>query len=394
MPADVAATLGSPALARLIAEAYRTSPALLAGDERVRQARGLARSARAAGMPVVGAAGGAGRNHSALDFGTTFGGLDVAISPDFGGERSARRRAENARADAAVQDQEGLRRRAAAEIARSYVQRAALARRLALVDEGIVQARSVERIVAERVREGEASRVELAFQAIRTHRLSAERVRLAGALEQSRVALALLIGQEAPMFVAEPGDLAALTPRAVPLRAPVAIIDAQPQVSAAAARLRAAGGDVAVAKAAFVPRLALSAGAIAGAAVTGGLNLGASLLAPIFNRGELRGALETVSARQREAALLYRQAVLAALGDVEGALNAMAVAQARGTVLVKLQQEARIAGELSRRRYLEGEAGLQEVLDAQDLLIAARDGEALGQEEALDAAILLWLAAG
>jgi outer membrane protein TolC len=373
---------------------YRSSPDLLAAGERTEQALALARVARGAGAPVVGLSAGAGRNQSAFDFGTSFAGVDVSISPDLWGERRARTRAERARAAAAAQDGEALRRRAAAAIARTVVMRAALTQRIMLLDSSIRQARDVERVVRLRVREGEASRVELGLQAVRARRLEAERLRLTGALEQSRVALALLVGDEAPSFTDTPVPLSSLASGGVAVPAPAQLVSLRPEVRAAEARLVAAGGDLQAARAAFLPSPSLSAGAIAGAAVTGGLNLGASLLAPIFNRGALRGNLNYVSARQREAALLYRQAVLSALADVESAVGALATARERQGVLAQVLAQSQVTATLSRRRYLEGEAGLQEVLDAQDLRIAAEDASALAREEALGATISLWLAAG
>ena len=390
----LAASLGSPELDALIAQAMRTSPALLAAGERLEEARALARSARHAGMPVVGASAYTSGGRNAFDFGSSSASLEASFTPDLGGGRRAGRRAANARAQAAAGDRAAQERRATAEIARTFVQRAALARRLALVDRSIAQSAELERIVGLRAREGDASRVEVGLQAIRSRRLVAERLRLTGALDQSRAALALLVGAEAPGFAAIPADLAAITPPRLVAPAPARLAQSRPDLQAAEARLRAAGGDVGVARAAFFPSLTLSTGQAAQAVATGGTSLGASLLLPIFNRGAIRGDFDAASARQRAAVLDYRQAVLAALADVDAALGSARTSQAREAAIDDMAAQARLTAGLARRRYLEGEAGLQELLDAQDLLISSDDAGALAREERLAAAIALWLAAG
>jgi outer membrane protein TolC len=303
---SLAEALGSPALALLIQRAYDSSPDLGAAGERVTQALAIARSARAAGMPVVGASA-VSVYRGDFDFSNGFVGIDASFTPDLSGGRRARARAELARAGALAEDLEAQRLRTAADIARTFVQRATLARRIELIDTSIAQAATIERIVRLRVREGEASQVDLGLQSIRSRRLQAERLRLTNALEQSRVALALLVGEEAPAFAALPARLDAFNLAELSVPSPAELIANRPDVRASEARLRAAGGDVAVARAAFLPTISLSAGGAAQGAVLGGLSVGAGLLAPIFNRAELK-AISPPRARQRETVHLYRQA--------------------------------------------------------------------------------------
>ena len=131
-----------------------------------------------------------------------------------------------------------------------------------------------------------------------------------------------------------------------------------------------AEGDVARARAAFLPRLRLSASALGQAATLSGpigatLSIGSNLLAPIFNRRRLRGELGTAAAEQAESVELYRGALLTALGEGENGLVAVAHSRAREQLLAEIVAEARTTARLSRLQYIEGEADLQHVLDAE-----------------------------
>src|SRR5690606_9531795 len=104
---------------------------------------------------------------------------------------------------------------------------------------------------------------------------------------------------------------------------------------AAEARLMAADGDVAAARAAMFPSLTLSATA-GGAdgrfshlldhpvyAVAGGL------LAPIFNAGRLAAGHEFALAQRRELLAHYRQSILQGFADVQMSLDAVVGTQAQ-----------------------------------------------------------------
>ena len=322
----------------------------------------------------------------------------MPLSPSTSAVRRARGgRAAQARAAAALADADWLTLSLAAEIARTYVERAALASRLSVLDRGIAQARELARIVAIRQREGVATQVDVGLQAIRVERLAAERSRLAEALDKTRTGLALMVGAEAPLFESLPGDLTALAGPAMPPPSPRALVLARPDVKAAEARLEAAGGDVARARGAFMPAINLSAGLIAGTSVNPGLtgaSLGAGLLAPIFERGALKADLAVASARQRQAAYQYRDAILIAFKEMEDALGALNEAQQRVFLLNHAAEQARRTMSLAHRQYLEGEADLQRLLDAEDLVNSAEDEALVALTELTVARIALTKAAG
>ncbi|MEA3017419.1 MAG: hypothetical protein QOI38_2141 [Sphingomonadales bacterium] len=396
---------GDPELQRLLALAATRNADVAAAAARVQRARAQLGIARASMLPVVtGSAGLSGTDTDnngggAFNFSEGFAGLDVSYDLDlFGGERAGRRAA-RARLAAAAFDRDAAALVIETEVARAYVQHAALADRIALLDRNIGQARELERIIGVRLRLGDATRVDTGLQTIQVRQLEADRLRLVEALARTRNALAVLVGEEAPLFAAPRGRLANLVVPEIAQVQPGELLVRRPDVRAAEARIAAAEGDVTRARAAFLPRIRLSASALGQAATLGGpigatLRIGSDLLAPIFNRRRLRGELGTVAAEQAESVELYRGALLSALGEAENGLAAVAHSRAREALLVEIVAEATVTARLARRQYLEGEADLQQVLDAEQLLVRAEDARAVAHQERLEAAIDLYKALG
>lgn len=393
---SLGAALGSPDLAAYIAQAMRQSPALSAANERIAQALAQLRGARSVGTPRVSLSPSAYAIASGgrLDLIDNLAPVDAALSLDLGGVARAGRRSARDRVAATRFDRQALRLQLAAEIARAWVQRAALARRLDLIDESIAQASKLARIIAVRVREGAANRVESGLADIRLRRLQADRLRLEQALDQTRTGLATLIGAEAPGFAAPLPALDRLVVGEIAPPRPSQLVVLRPDIRAAEARIAALGGDVAAARGAFLPQLDLSVARATGAGggLLGGLAFGAELLQPIFGRGKLKAELDASAARQREAVQLYRQAVLQAFTETEDALSAADKLRRREDLLSAARRQAATTVVLARRQYLEGDADLQHLLDAEDLRIAADDDLALTRQARLEAAIALFRA--
>lgn len=399
------AALGEPELQRLLALAAERNADVAAAAARIERARAQLGIARASMLPVVTGSAGISRTETdnrggpVFNFSQGFAGLDVAYDLDLFGRERAGRRAARARLAAASFDRDAAALIVETEVARAYVQHAALADRIALLERNIAQARELERIIGVRLRLGDATRVDTGLQTIQVRQLEAERVRLIESLVRTRNALAVLVGEEAPRFSVPRSSLSAFT---MPLVAPVQpgeLLVRRPDVRAAEARIAAAEGDVAQARAAFLPRLRLSASALGQAATLGGpigatVSIGSDLLAPIFNRRRLRGELGTAAADQAESVELYRGALLTALAEAENGLSAVVHSRDREALLIQIVDEARTTARLARLQYLEGEADLQRVLDAEQLLVRAEDARAVALQQRLEAAIDLYKALG
>ena len=399
-PLTVAALLESVEVARLTEQALAANPNLLASQARIDQALAGLRIARGAALPLVSVSNGLSATRKstggAFDFSSSFAALDASYSIDLWGRAAAGKRSAWQRARAARFDRDDFVLVMETEIARTYVQRTTLQARILLLDRNLAATTKLQRILELRQREGVATRVDVGLQLIRVKELLAERSRLEQALDQTRTALALLVGEESPRFL--PTSVAldsfARTPPAVPL--PSEIMPFRPDVLAAEARIHAAGGDVTQARAAFFPSLDLSLNRSAQTVLSGGplagLTLGANVLLPIFNRGRLKGDLDAAAAIQREAVQNYRQVLLAALVQVEDALSSARHSRERASILADIEREARLTASLAQQQYLEGEADLRNVLDAQDRLINAQDACAVSVQEQLEASIALFRA--
>lgn len=401
----ISQALGDPGLRRLTAAAAQRNANVGAAAARVQRARAQLGVARAAMLPVVTASAGISRTQtddrggSVFEFSEGFGGLDISYELDLLGGARAGRRAAFARTMAAAFDLDAIRLVVEAEVSRAFVRHAVLAERIDLLDRNIGQARELERIIRVRRNAGEATRVDLGLQTMQVRALEAERLRLAEALVRTRNAMAVLAGAEAPGFAMPETALARLrVPRIAPGQ-PAELLVRRPDIRAAEARIAAAAGDVHLARAAFLPRIRLSAAALGEAASLGGplgvtASIGADLLAPIFNRGRIRGDFRAAQASQAESVELYRGALLAALAEAEDALAAVQHSAAREALLEDIVAEAETTSRLARRQYLEGEIDLQRVLSAEELLVRASDARALARQERLEAAIDLYRALG
>jgi outer membrane protein TolC len=286
-----------------------------------------------------------------------------------------------------------------AEVARAFVQYSALGDRIELLDRNLANARELERIIRIRLREGIATKVDTGLQAIEVRQLEAERTRLVEAQEQTRNALAVLTGEEAPRFELAESSLAALATPAFATVQPAELLVRRPDIRAAEARISAAAGDIASARAAFLPNLRLTASALGQAATLTGpfgatLAVGASLLAPIFDGGRLKGQLAFASASQVETVERYRATLLTALRETEDALSAAEQSRRRQALLEQVLEDARTTARLRRLQFIEGEADLRDVLDAQRLLVQAEDARAIATQERMNAAIDLYRAMG
>lgn len=402
---NLAAAFASPELAALTARALAANADLAIARTRVDQARAQLRIARAAMLPVVSGSAGVSANRtdnsggSVFDFSAAFAGLDVSFDTDIFGARRAERRAARQRARAAEFDRQAAALVVEAEVARAYIQHAALADRLAFLDENLAGARELERIVQVRLREGVGTKVDTGLQAIEVRQLETERLRLTEAQAQTRSALAVLLGEEAPRFDVAPARLASLAVPSISPIQPAELLVRRPDIRAAEARISAASGDVESARAAFLPNLRLTASGLAQAATLTGpfgatISAGASLLAPIFEGGRLRGQLSAATAAQAETVETYRRTLLVALGESEDALASVQSSGQRQVLIDRIVDEARTTLRLRRLQYLEGEADLRDVLDAQRLLVQAEDARAVSLQEQMNAAIDLYRAMG
>ena len=395
---------GSAELDALIERARAANPDIAIARARIVQARGRLRSARAALVPSLSATAdtsvtrGEGSTTELTSRDQAIG-LQVAYEVDLFGGGRAERRAAAARLAAAGHDRDAAALLVESEVVRAYVEHSALGERLALLDRALANARETERVVLVRVREGAATRVESGLQTVEVRRIEEQRSRVEQARVQTRNALAVLVGEEAPLFALDGTEIEALSAPAFRAVQPGELLARRPDIRAAEAQIAAAAGDVAAARAAFLPSLSITARALLESGSGGGplqavLAAGAGMLAPIFDGGRLKGRLTTVSGEQQEAVETYRRTILTALREGEDAMTALEGAQRRLDLLGRTIAEARTAARLARLQFLEGAADLQTVFDAERGLLDLEEARALAAQDRLNASIDLYKAMG
>ena len=168
-------------------------------------------------------------------------------------------------------------------------------------------------------------------------------------------------------------------PPPIPAGLPSELLERRPDLVAAERRVAAAFHAIQSAKAARLPKFALTA---SGGRSTNDLfyllgvspnfwAAGVGLLAPIFTGGALKAQVEIATAEQRAALALYGQAALRAFSDVETALANEKILEDQQRYLEAVVAQDTEGLQLRRIRYKVGAADLLSVLDLQNRLLNA-----------------------
>ena len=159
----------------------------------------------------------------------------------------------------------------------------------------------------------------------------------------------------------------------LPAGVPASLLERRPDLAAAEQQVVAATARVGVAVANRLPTLSLTgligldARTVPNTFTPDALvwNVGAGLLAPIFQGGRLSSEEEAARARLEEAAAAWRKAVQVALSEVSGAAVSVTKLKAARVELEKQVKATRESTRLALLRYQGGVSSYLEVLDAQ-----------------------------
>jgi NodT family efflux transporter outer membrane factor (OMF) lipoprotein len=169
-------------------------------------------------------------------------------------------------------------------------------------------------------------------------------------------------------------------PPDLPLSLPSALVEQRPDVLQAQANLHAASAQVGVATAARLPNITLTANAGSNALAigqifgpgTGFWNIGASLLAPIFDGGTLLHQQRAARFAYQQSAQQYRGAVLTAFQNVADTLAALQHDAETLKATAAAADAAKTSLDLSRLQYKDGYAAYLSVLNAAQAYQQAR----------------------
>ena len=207
----------------------------------------------------------------------------------------------------------------------------------------------------------------------------------ASAAQQERLqaqdlnALTLLVGQTVPATLLPVAETPVVFPE-LPLGLPSEVLMRRPDIRQAEQLLVAANANIGAARAAFFPRISLTASAGSASSELGGLfkngswgwSLAPQALVPIFDGGRNRANLASARAGREIALTQYEKAIQTAFREVADALAG------RSTLAEQLQaQQAQAQAEsqrlqLAELRFANGIASSLELLDAQRSLYAVQ----------------------
>jgi NodT family efflux transporter outer membrane factor (OMF) lipoprotein len=329
----------SAQLDRLMEQATTGNWDLVAARARIAQADARARQAGAAMFPSVAAGGNAGllagRSGSGSGHETDWSALlSASYEVDFWGKNRAAATSAEFLAAASRAERDTLALSTLAGVAEDYFSVLALHERLAFARLDADAAQSLLVAVQARYDAGSASPVELAAEGSAVSAASLVIPSLQQAENEARGALALRVGRAPEDFAIEAQALDSLTEPVVAPGLPAELLTRRPDIVVAEANLQSAHADLAVARAAMFPNLALTAaGGVQNPALNAAvltipgtgpaLTLAGSLTQVIFNHGRLQAQSSEVQARNEELLAAYRAAIVAALSDVENALAAL-----------------------------------------------------------------------
>lgn len=396
------ASFADPELEGLVAEALQANPDLRAVGARAEQAQ--ARLAAAQGMlkPAISLLGSGSSN-----FGSDFGGLTGAILSvswelDLWGRLRYARNAASEDYASAQADLAFARQLLAARVAQTWFTATQVALQRELAYEQVKASEELAGLARKRLAVGASDErdVVLAEASANQYRDAAAQVDLA--YSQTVRALELLLGRYPAAEVQARGELPP-PPAAVPAGQPLQVLERRPDLVAAERRVAAAFNRVGEARAAKLPVLTLTAsGSYLDSEVlvlksdydTPSAGGALRLLAPLYTGGQLGAQVELRTAQQREAVAAYAGAALAAIGEVENALNATRTLEQRRAVLEQANARNERALELEQVSFKVGRSDLRDVLQQQVQLYGTRNALLAVRGDQLVQRVSLYLALG
>ena len=276
-----------------------------------------------------------------------------------------------------------------AELAADYFTLRELDAEYQVVEESVDYQRKGLELVQRRHQGGVASGLEVAQQAT----VLDSTVSLASLVQQSRAqfehAIAVLVGQPASNFSVPAAPLKA-TPPPVPLGVPSDVLERRPDIATLEREMAYENAQVGIARTAFYPHITLSGGGgFQSTDITTLLNapslfwsLGAEALEPIFQGGRNRANLAAARAAYDEAVANYRQSVLTAFQQVEDGISNLSTLSQALTTQAAAVEDARRALDIANNRYVGGVTTYLDVITAQTTLLNSErlETQLLGQQ--------------
>ncbi len=266
-----------------------------------------------------------------------------------------------------------------AEVARVYLAERAAAEQLELARQTLEARRGAFDLVRQRYEAGAASRLDLQQADVLVQSARVSVAALTRQHAQALNALNLLVGETvADLPQAQP--LSAQTVLSdLPPGLPSELLSQRPDIRAAERQLMAANANIGAARAAFFPRITLTAGVGTASGElselfssdTGTWSFMPQLVLPIFDAGRNRTNLRLAEVRENIAVVEYEQTIQNAFREVADALVAREALDEQVEAQERLLEAQAGRLQLAEQRYQGGVASFLEVLDARRELFDA-----------------------
>jgi len=376
-------TFGDETTVKLVELALQNNTDLRVAAARVLEAEAALKKAGGARLPQIGYGASASKQRNSfvlpeigrrtIDSTTYSYDLNVAWQADLFGRLKRTQQSQWALLLAEEASQEAVVHAVVASVVRARVLVATAEWALDINREITRSWEATTRTVDRRYRAGVAGAVELHLARENLASARASEAMIEGALDQSRLALDVIVGRRpgsAEMLPDTLPQLPSLDP--VPLGLPAALLDRRPDLRRAEMQLEAATFGVGAAIANLYPDLSLTGSVGENGDTINDLdisnfvyNIVANLTGPIFTGGQRRADVAAARARAEQAAAVYAGAVLDALREVEEALVLSDTSFISFELTTERVAEARAADRLAKERYQRGVESLLTVLETE-----------------------------
>lgn len=385
----------SPALNKLVETGLRHSPTLAAAQAKLLSSReSLAAYTGSVLYPNVTAQLNANRQKiSGAGFGnTSFGSIftvfntsvnvNYIINPLGKGQRFLE--AKGALIDIDLLQLQAARLTIAANIVTSAIQEASLRAQLAAQKQVIASSQSLLDIAQQRYDVGAIARAELLSQRTAVAQLKTVLPSMQKSLAQIRHQLLMLTGKLPGESQLASFELTSLSlPESLPLSLPSEMARQRPDIRAAEAMMHQANAMLGVAEIQLYPQFSISAGMAGEGTRLVDLftsnpvwNLGANMLQPIFNAGELQARKREALANLEWARANYRSILLQAFQNVADSLLALQHDEQQLQLQLEALKLAKESHDLVAEQYRHGATSQLALLDAQSQWQASQIGVA------------------
>ena len=398
-----------PQLRNLINIALIESKDLAIATARVEETRARLGITRADQFPRVDAVGSATRGNSAEQFVPGSGvqnnfalSAEVSFEVDLFGR--LRRATEAARAELLASEE--ARRTVLitliADVANGYFLLLDLDQRREVAEHTLETRRDTTEIIRARFSRGTVPMIDVNQAEIQEEDAAASLAALERQVIQAENLISILIGRNPGPITRGPAlEEQAMTPD-VPAGLPADLLIRRPDIRAAERSLAAQTARIGIARAARFPTLSLTG---SGGLISSDLdelldsdasiwNLGANILAPIYNAGQNRSREEVEIARTEQLLRQYELTVQQAFREVEDALAAVRTLRDERAARDRQVIAARSAAFLSRARYDGGVTSYLEVLEAERSLFDSEILASAAHRAQLTAVVDLYKALG